>query len=127
MFVKKEVEFIGFQIREDGFAPCAATVEAIRQFPRPQNITGVRAWFRLVEQVLFAFSKAKEMEPFRELLKKDREFSWLAELQSVFEHARQSISDKVVAGVKTFILGRPTAVVTDWFKSGVGSFKCNTV
>ena len=51
VFRKKEVEFIGFQIREDGFAPCAATVEAIRQFPRPQNITGVRAWFGLVEQV----------------------------------------------------------------------------
>ena len=29
VFWKKEVEFIGFQIREDGFAPCAATVEAI--------------------------------------------------------------------------------------------------
>ena len=26
----------------------------------------------------------------------------------------------VVARVKTFVLGRPTAVVTDWSKSGVG-------
>ena len=49
--MKKDVEFIGFQIREDSFTPCAATVEAIRQFPRPQNITGVWAWFGLVEQV----------------------------------------------------------------------------
>ena len=60
------------------------------------------------------------MELFRELLKKDREFSWSVELQSAFEHAHQSIADKVVAGVKTFILGRPTAVVTVWSKSGVG-------
>ena len=44
------MEFIGFQIREDGFTPCAATVEAIRQFPRPQNITGLRAWFGLVDR-----------------------------------------------------------------------------
>ena len=75
VFGKKEVEFIGFQIMEDGFAPCAATVEAIRQFPRPQNITRVRAWFGLVEQVLFAFSKTKEMEPFRDRLKKDGDYA----------------------------------------------------
>ena len=59
-FWKKEMEFIGFQIREDGFAPHSATVEAISKFPRPQNIKGVRAWFGLVEQVFFAFSKTKE-------------------------------------------------------------------
>ena len=64
VFGKNEVEFVGFQIREDGFTPCAATVEAIKQFPRPQNITRVWAWFWLVEQVLFTFSKTKEMEPF---------------------------------------------------------------
>ena len=86
VFGKKEVEFIGFQIREDGFAPCAATLEAIRQFPRPQNITRVRAWFGLVEQVFFAFSQTKKMELFQELLKKDREFSWSAKLQSAFKH-----------------------------------------
>ena len=61
------MEFNGFKVREDGFAPFAANVEALRQFSRPQNITEVRAWFGLVEQVSFAFSKNKEMELFREL------------------------------------------------------------
>ena len=60
------------------------------------------------------------MEPFRELLKKDGDFAWSGELQMAFDHTCQSIADKVVAGVKTFVLGRPTAVVTDWSKSGVG-------
>ena len=41
-------------------------------------------------------------------------------MQTAFEYAGQSIADKVVAGVKTFVLGRPTAVVTDRSKSGVG-------
>ena len=64
VFRNKAVEFIEFQIREDGFAPRAATLEAISQYPRPQIITGVRALFELVEQVYFAFSKTKEMESF---------------------------------------------------------------
>ena len=120
LFGKKEEEFIGFQIREDDFIPCTATVEAIRQFPRPQNITRVRALFGLVEQVLLEFSKTNEMEPFRDLLKKEGDFTWSAEFQTAFKHVRQSITDKVVAGVNTFVLGRPTEVVTDWSKSGVG-------
>ena len=68
VFGKKEVEFIGFQIWEDSFASCAVTVEAIRQFRRPHNITGVRTWFGRVELVSFAFSKNKKMDPFRDLL-----------------------------------------------------------
>ena len=88
-------------------------MEAIRQFPRPKNITGLRAWFGLVEHVSFAFSKTKEMELFWEPLKKDRDFAWCAELQSALKHTHQSIADKVVAGVKTFVLGRPTAVVAN--------------
>ena len=48
VFKKKEVEFFGFQIREDAINACAATVVAIRQFARPQNNTGMREWFELV-------------------------------------------------------------------------------
>ena len=40
---KKEEELIGFQVREDGFAHCTVTVDAIRQFPRPPNVPGVES------------------------------------------------------------------------------------
>ena len=60
MFGKKELEFIGFHLSEDGFAPAPAIVKSIREFPRPQNISGVQAWFGLVEQVSFAFTKTRE-------------------------------------------------------------------
>ena len=40
VFGKKELEFIGFHLSEDGFAPAPAIVQSIREFPRPQNISG---------------------------------------------------------------------------------------
>ena len=42
------------------------------------------------------------------------------ELQSAFESTCHSIANKVVDRIKTSILVRPTAVVTDWSKSGEG-------
>ena len=41
---KREIEFIGFQLTKDGFAPVASTIQAICNFPHPKNITRVRAW-----------------------------------------------------------------------------------
>ena len=55
MFGNKKVEFIRLVICEEVFVPCVAKVEAVRQFPCPQNIMGLRVWFSKVEQVSFAF------------------------------------------------------------------------
>ena len=92
----------------------------ICKFPWPQNITGVRVWFGPMVQVSFAFSKTREMKPLRDLLKKDNGFTWSAALDSAFQSAHQFMADKVVALVRTFFLDRPTALVLDWSKSGVG-------
>jgi hypothetical protein len=41
--------------------------EFIRNFPAPKNITQTRAFFGLVEQVSFAFSKCADMVHFKHL------------------------------------------------------------
>ena len=53
-FGRLEVEFLGYEIKRDGMSPSNDTIEAIRKFPRPSNITGVRSFFGLVEQVGYA-------------------------------------------------------------------------
>ena len=79
-------------------------MKSIKEFPRPTDVTGVRSWFRLIEQVIWAFSKTMLMAPFRELLSKKEPFSWTQELQEVFETAKKEIVDVVVKGVKAFKL-----------------------
>ena len=68
-FGKDEIEFGGFLLTKDGYRPANHMIEAIRNFPAPTNVTGVRSWFGLVNQVAYAFSQAEVMAPFRELLK----------------------------------------------------------
>ena len=55
--VYKDLEFIRFYLKANVFTPNTAMMEAIKNLPWPDNITGVRAWFGLVEQVAYDFSK----------------------------------------------------------------------
>ena len=84
-FVEKEVEFLGFKITSDSVRPSPSFLEAIQDFPQPKDITGIRSWFGLINQVSYAFSMTEVMRPFRDLLKPTTEFSWTEELQKAFE------------------------------------------
>ena len=108
------MEFVGFWVGEDGVRPTEETLQAIKDFPRQVDITGIRSWFGLVEQVAFSFSKTSLMEPFRELLQPKMVFCWSDELQKSFEAAKAEIVRLVVSGVKSFKLGEWLCVVTDW-------------
>ena len=73
-FCSKEVEFLGFKVGGDGIKPSEEFLEAIRGFPTPRDLTGIRSWFGLIEQCSYAFSKTEVMEPFRHLLKSTEKF-----------------------------------------------------
>ena len=50
------------------------------EFPTPKNL---RFWFGLLNQVAYAFSMAKRMPPFRDLLKPATPFHWDDSLDQV--------------------------------------------
>ena len=50
-FGRKEVEYLGFIITEDSVKPSTEFIEGIRDFPEPKDLSGVRSWFGLVNQV----------------------------------------------------------------------------
>ena len=120
VFSKKEVEFLGFEITEDSVRPAATYIQAIKDFPTPKDITGIRFWFGLVNQVAYAFSLTSVMKPFRELLKPSSEFIWTEELEEAFVKSKEVITEAVKDGVMTFEMGRTTCLATDWSKYGVG-------
>ena len=96
-----------------------AFLSSIWNFPIPSNITGIRDWFGLVEQVAYALSKANVMLPFRDLLKSKAPFKWTQVLQLAFEEARETIAQSVKVGNKTFDTQKLTCMTTDWSKSGL--------
>lgn len=119
-FGKDEVEFAGFQISKCSVKPSSSLITAIEGFPVPKDITGIRSWFGLVNQVAYAFSTTQELEPFRDLLKPDRKFYWDKNLNELFEKSKKIIADKVRHGVKLFDPRKATCLFTDWSKTGTG-------
>ena len=115
-----EVEFLGFKVTADSVKPSSKYLAAIRDFPRPRDITGIRSWYGLINQVNFAFSKSDIMLPFRELLKPSTDFKWTDELQEAFEKSKEEIIKAVEDGVKTFDMSKITCLATDWSKTGLG-------
>ena len=117
---RRELEFVGFWLKSDGVKPTGETLKAITDFPRPTDITGIRSWFGLVEQVSFSFAKNELMEPFRALLKPKSQFQWDEPIQLAFDRAKVEIVKLVEGGVMLFVLGAWLCLVTDWSRVGVG-------
>ena len=112
------MKFAGFRITADSEKPTKKMTEAILNFPTPTNITGIRSWFGLVNQVSYAFSQA--MAPFRELLRtKDRKFYGGATLDKLFEESKRKIVQEIEEGMK---MNRVTCLSTDYSKTGIGYF-----
>ena len=84
VFAGDTVEFAGFEISPTSVRPCPRLFEAIERFPTPCNITDIRSWFGLVNQVAYAFASAEKMLPFRSLLKPGTTFKWTQQLNDFF-------------------------------------------
>ena len=114
------VDFAGFEITTDSVRPCQKYLQAILDFPTPTNITDVRSWFGLVNQVSYAFSMTAKMLPFRQLLKPSTPFVWTPALQSAFDESKAVITSEIEDGVRIFDPSKPTCLATDWSKNGIG-------
>lgn len=114
------VEFSGFEITPDSVRPCKKFLQAITDFPTPTNITDIRSWFGLINQVTYAFSMTEKMLPFRDLLKPKTIFHWDEHLEKLFQDSKQKIVDEIEEGVRIFDKSRPTCLATDWSKTGLG-------
>ena len=120
VFGRQEVEYLGFNLKKDGVEPGDELLRSILNFPRPENISGIRSWFGLVEQVTWAFSKTEVMAPFRKLLSPKSDFVWTQELNDCFETSKREILRAVKDGIKSFDTNLPTVLSTDWSKNGIG-------
>ena len=119
-FCQTEVEFAGFTVGLNCIKPCVKILEAIRGFPTPTDISGVRAWFGLVNQVSYAFAMTEHMSAFRHLLSPKTPFIWDEKLEEEFQRSKEHIIQKVSEGVRTFDPKLRTAIATDFSKKGIG-------
>ena len=120
VFAKKTVQFAGFEISDTAVRPCPKMFEAIEKFPRPENLTDLRSWYGLINQVSYTLATAPIMLPFRKLLSPSQKFEWTEELNQACEESRKTIINQIAKGVQIFDKDLPTCLATDWSKTGLG-------
>jgi hypothetical protein len=101
-FAKETVEFAGFEITNEGIKPTDKYIEAIRNFPTPTNISEVRSWFGLINQVAYSFVKTEHIAPFRHLLSQSQPFLWDKTMETTFKLSKERIIELIVGGVAFF-------------------------
>ena len=118
-FSEKSVEFLGFTVGDEGVRPTDSFVDSILNFPTP-----TRSWYGAVAQVSYSFATSPVMLPFKHLLSSKTSFSWSPELEEAFKASKQEVVDQCMLGVRTFDPNLPTALSTDWCKTGMGFWLC---
>ena len=103
VFGQDTVEFAGFEITPSSVRPCARYLDAIRNFPTPTNITDIRSWFGLINQVSYAFAASSRMQPFRQALKPGTAFIWNKEIDNLFNESKSIIINEIEEGVRISI------------------------
>ena len=67
-FCQSSVDFAGFRVGTSSIEPLPKYLDTIRDFPSPKNITDVRSWFGLVNQVCNYGQLCDLMSPFKPVL-----------------------------------------------------------
>ena len=90
-FCKRDVKFAGFHVGEDDIKPLPKYLDSIRDFPLPKNISDIRSWFGLVNQVSNYAQLRDIMEPFKPFLSPKYPFHWTADLEKRFLDSKERI------------------------------------
>ena len=106
------MKFGGYIIDADGFRPDPDLTRAIRLFPKPENVTDLRSFFGLCQQVgSFSDKIAAALDPLSPLLKKSFTWEWTTTHEAAFNKARCTLSE--VTELAFYDPAHPTAFHVD--------------
>ncbi|XP_064081863.1 uncharacterized protein LOC135198221 [Macrobrachium nipponense] len=106
------VNFCGFTLSEEGIAADPGLVAALQDFPTPSNLTDLRSFMGLVNQLAeFTPDIALTAQPLRPLMSPKRSFLWTPDHDQAFKHVKQALSSPPV--LASFDPTLPTILQTD--------------
>ncbi len=110
--IGREVKFAGHIISAKGIMPDPAKTAALSAYPTPHDITSLRSFLGLANQLgHFVPDLAQMSKHLRGLLKKNIAFLWLDEHQQEFEAIKAALTSPLV--VSHFNPSLPTEMLTD--------------
>jgi len=117
--VGTEVKFAGFLVSQQGVSPDPEKVAALTDFPVPENVSQLRSFLGMCNQLAhFVPDLAQMSAPLRLLLRKNVAFTWLPEQQDSFDMVRQALSSGL--SISHFDPSATTRLCCDASKLGLG-------
>jgi hypothetical protein len=111
-YVGEEVKFAGVVITGSGIKPDPGKIRAISDFPAPTNISALRSFLGLANQLgMFHTGLAAATNDLRCLLKKGVAWSWTPEIHNAFLRVKELLSSE--ACVRPFQTNRLAELITD--------------
>ena len=112
MEIGDKISFTGLSISPTSISPDPEQIRALREFPRPKDTTGVRAFLGLANQLSgFVPDYAHMTVKLRGLTGKNSSFLWLDDLQSEFDKIKDLLTGNLV--VTSFDPNREPILLTD--------------
>ena len=123
----KQIQFAGYLVGENGVKPDPDRIRAIKDFPQPTNLTGVRSFLGLAQQLSFFipdFSHATAA--IRQLLGKEKAFQWLPEHSQEFTQLKAMLTTSLLT--RHFDPTKHVTLLTDASRHhGMGFALCQEV
>ena len=111
-FARQEVDYCGYRVTPTGYTSDGEKLRAIAEFPRPSNITDLRSFLGLANQLgPFSSELADAASPLRDLLKKGRIWCWTPNHENAFRDVKRVLSAPPVMAY--FDPKLPTMLQTD--------------
>lgn len=119
-FFSDTAEFVGHHISAEGYRPLDNYVEAVRDAPRPQNVSGLRQFLGLAGYLRrFVPHFSAVVQPLTFLLKKGAAWKWGETEENAMTEVKRLLT---TAPVLRFVdPSRPLRVATDWSVTGIGA------
>ena len=111
-FARHALDFCGYHVTESGYTVDDNKLKAVAEFPRPENVTDLRSFMGLTNQLSgFSADLASVAQPLRDLLKQKTVWNWTAQQEEAFQMVKRAL---VAPPVLAFFNPQaPTALHTD--------------